>query len=153
MSIEGQSFHPSEQVAPWKLLKLANEYRSAADILLPTGRRRKPLSRAPYRLVAIQAIELYLNAFMLHCGYPPGKLRALQHNLAPRALFARTNGLDLTKGTFEHLFELAASREYLVSRYDPEPGFTLSNPNRLEATLKEVAEKVAAATRRAGTAS
>src|SRR3954451_6390199 len=36
--------------------RLAAEYQNAADHLLELGRRRDPLSRAPYRLSAIHAI-------------------------------------------------------------------------------------------------
>lgn len=144
MSVEGQNFYPGDEAAPRQLLMLADEYRRAAETLLPTGRRGKPLSRAPYRLIAIQAIELYLNAFMLDRGYGRSKLRALQHNMAPRALFARMSGLDLKKATLEHLHELSETREYLISRYGPELSGSLSQLNRLAATLNEVAQKVSA---------
>jgi len=144
MTIEGHRFYPGDLAAPRQVLMLADEYRRAAETLLPTGRRGKPLSRAPYRLVAIQAVELYLNAFMLVRGYGPPKLRALHHNMAPRALFARTSGLGLRKATIKHLHELSETREYLVSRYGPERCGSLSQLNRLGATLNEVAEKVTA---------
>ena len=142
MSVEGQKLYPGDEATPRQILMLADEYRRAASALLPTVRRRKPLSRAPYRLVALQAIELYLNALMLHRGYPAARLRALQHNMAPRALFAKTAGLSLRKATFEHLLELAETREYLVSRYGPEFSSSLSQLTRLAATLREIAEKV-----------
>ena len=144
MSVEGQNFYPGDEAVPRKVLTLAHEYRKAAETLLPTGRRGKPLSRSPYRLVVIQAVELYLNAYMLDRGYGPSKLRALQHDMAPRALFARTSGLDLKKATIKHLCELSETREYLVSRYGPERSGSLSQLNRLAATLNEVAEKVTA---------
>jgi hypothetical protein len=144
MSVEGHKFYPGDEASPRQILMLAEEYRRAASALLPTCRRGKPLSRAPYRLVSLQAIELYLNALMLDRGYQPAKLRALQHNMASRALFARTAGLGLRKATLDHLFELAETREYLVSRYGPEFSGSLSQLNRLAATLNEIAEKVTA---------
>jgi type I restriction enzyme R subunit len=45
-------------------------------------------------------------------------------------------------GTFEHLQSLSSSREYLVTRYDPDSPPT-SELNRLAATLEEVARKTA----------
>ena len=143
MSIEGQKFYPGEDATALQVLMLADEYRKAAETLLPTGKRGKPLSRAPYRLVAIQAIELYLNALMLSRGLPSTKVRGFHHNMAVRALFARTSGLDLRKATVLHLIEISESREYLRSRYGAENPGTGSQLHRLAATLREVSEKVA----------
>ena len=64
MSIEGQKFYPGGEAAPKKLLLLAAEYRRAAETLSLTGRRKVPMSRWPYRLVAIHAVELYLTAYL-----------------------------------------------------------------------------------------
>ena len=141
MSIERQQFYPGETAAPRQIADLADEYRRAADALLHTGRPGQPLSRAPYRLVAIHAIELYLNAFLLAAGHPSTKLRALHHDLAARTEFALSAKLPLRKRTVEHLRRLSKTREYLLTRYDPAtvPGSEL---NRLAATLTEVAEKV-----------
>ena len=127
------------------MLLLADEYRKAAATLLPTGRRGKPLSRAPYRLVAIQAVELYLNALMLSRGRPSSEVRGLHHNLGARAEFAISNGLALRRATIIHLKDLSQSREYVSSRYAPEMTGSLSQLNRLAATLTEVGDKVAKA--------
>ena len=143
MSIEGQKIYPGEDATALQVLMLAEEYRRAAETLLPTGRRRKPLSRAPYRLVAIQAIELYLNALMLSRGLASAKVRGLQHNMAARADFASRDRLGLRQATISHLKTLSQSREYLISRYGAEMTGSLSELNRLAATLTEVAEKVA----------
>ena len=77
MNIEVQKIYPGEDATALEVLLLADEYRKAAATLLPTGRRGKPLSRAPYRLVAIQAVELYLNALMLSRGRPSSEVRGL----------------------------------------------------------------------------
>ncbi len=124
---------------------LAHEYRKASDVLLGLGRRGAPLSRAPFRLTAIHAIELYLNAFLLERGHPAAFIRGLQHNLSERAELALSGGLSLRKRTAEHLRSLSAGREYLTSRYAPERSETMSQINRLMATLEEVANKVSAA--------
>lgn len=134
--------YPGEAATPAQIEALADEYRKASMVLLDLGRRGAPLSRAPFRLTAIHAIELYLNAFLLTRGHAPAEIRALQHNLWKRADLAIAFGLNLRKRTAEHLRSLSAAREYLVSRYGPELSATMSQINRLEATLNEVANKV-----------
>ncbi len=143
MSVEGLKFYPGETATPRQMLDLAGEYRRAADALYQTGLPRQPLSRAPYRLAAIHAVELYLNAFLLAAGIAPAELRGLQHDLASRADFPHSAKLRLRVRTVQHLRRLTEAREYLVTRYDPTtPGG--SQLNRLDATLREVAEKVSA---------
>jgi HEPN domain-containing protein len=130
--------------APTQLRLLADEYRSAAHALRQLGRPRAPLSRAPFRLTAIHAIELYLNALLLDRGHEPGRVRGLQHDLAKRAALAADAGLKLKAKTAAHLAALALNREYLATRYSPE----LQGPSeltRLVATLEEVAAKVTSA--------
>jgi len=145
VSIEGQKFTPGDEATPQQVLELAHEYRRAADVLLPTGRRRKPLSRAPYRLLAIQAIELYLNTLLLLGDHAPANLRGMRHDLGQRAKLAPAADLKLKKRTARHLRTLSESREYLVTRYGPEMNGTISQLNRLAATLGEVSEKVTTA--------
>lgn len=141
MSKEGQQFYPGGTATPRQILNLAEEYRCAANALSGTGRPGQPLSRNPYRFVAIHAIELYLNAFLLAAGHPPDKLRRLQHDLAMRTRFALDARLPLRSRTAEHLARLSETREYLIIRYDPATRAG-SELNRLDATLTEVAEKV-----------
>jgi hypothetical protein len=144
MSLECQQFYPGQEATPEQILMLAHEYRRAAEALLPTGRRGKSLSRAPYRLLAIQAIELYLNAVLLNRVLPPEKLRGLHHNLGARAILAPAAGLTLRKSTIGYLHHLSDSREYVIIRYDPERTGPGSDLTRLAATLREVAEKATA---------
>ena len=141
MSIEGQKFaYPGEGAKPDEVLRLAREYQLAAHALLSLGRRGQPLSHAPFRLLAIHAIELHLNALLLAKGHQSTKVRGMQHNLAARTDAAIALGLILRKRTAQHLRSLSETREYLVSRYDP--GLSaLSKINRLSATLDEVAQK------------
>ena len=136
---------PGDAATPSQLQVLADEYRAAAKVLLEHRRRGAPLSDQPFRLTAIHAVELYLNAFLLRCGHSPSQVRKLQHNLFARADLARKDGLTLRKRTIEHLQSLSTAREYLVSRYAPELAKTMSQLNRLEATLDEVAGKVSKA--------
>ena len=149
MSVEGDRFYPGEGATPEQILLLANEYRAAADALFATGRRGAPLSRAPYRLVAIQAIELYLNALLLGAGHSPRSVRGLQHNLAARTQLATGANLILRRRTLAHLNSLSHTREYLITRYDPAQS-AASQLNRLAATLIEVSEKVNLLIRRSG---
>ena len=54
------------------------------------------------------------------------------------------SGLKLRKRTAAHLIAMGESREYLVTRYGPEMTATVSQINRLVASLEEVAMKVTA---------
>lgn len=143
MSAQGQKLYPGEAAGPCEVLALADEYRRAAEALLPIGSRRSPLSRAPYRLVAIHAIELYLNAYLLAAGHSPAEVRRLHHDFGSRTRHAAGSKLVLRKRTEMHLHRLSERREYLTTRYDCAPAET-SELNRLAASLAEVAEKVSA---------
>lgn len=121
------------------MLRLAEEYKNAALLLMQLARRGDPLSRAPFRLNAIHAIELYLNALLLHLGHEPSRIRGMQHDLTTRTALAIANGLKLRKRTEAHLSTMTGNREYVVSRYGPEMTATISQINRLTATLDEVA--------------
>jgi len=94
------------------------------------------------RLLAIQAIELYLNALLLEHDHTAAQVRGLQHNLEERAKLAAACGLVLRAKTKEHLRAMGRKREYLVMRYGPEMASTASQINRLLATLDEVGAKV-----------
>jgi hypothetical protein len=134
--------YPGELASPQQVHDLAEAYCKAAHVLLQLGRPGKPLTRAPFRLSAIHAIELYLNALLLKAGRPPHEIRRLQHDLGKRTALAEEVGLSLRKRTAEHLRSLSDEREYLVTRYGPELAATASQINRLTATLDEVAKKV-----------
>lgn len=139
----GEDVFPGASATAAQVLRLADEYRRAAIVLAPCGRAGEPLSRAPYRLLAIQAIELYLNAFLLSHGHDAVSVRRLQHDLGARARLAASAGLKLRMRTYAHLESLCTGREYLISRYAPERDAG-SQLNRLAATLDEIARKTAA---------
>lgn len=136
--------YPGHDLGTHDVLAMAETFRAGAIHLL----RVKPLSRqkscAPYRLLAIQAIELYLNAYLLKCGHQPPTIRGMQHDLAKRAELVRAAGMILKLKTDQHLKSLSANREYLVSRYGSPDTNSLSQLNRLQATVEEVREKVIA---------
>ena len=139
--IEGQKFsYPGADAKPEQILQLAEQYRVAAEALRPLGRRSKPLSWAPYRFVAIHAIELHLNALLVAKGLTPASIRGMQHDLATRTDAAIIAGLGLRKRTALHLRSLSERREYLITRYDPALS-AASEINRLAATLEEVSSK------------
>ena len=127
-----------------QLLRLADEYHEAAKTLAGLGRRGDPLSRAPFRLAAIHAIELYLSALLRHEGCSPSEIRRMQHDLAQRMELATGRGLALRDKTAKHIADLTDNREYLVSRYGPQMTAKASQVNRITATLNEVAAKVTA---------
>ncbi len=124
---------------------MAHQYRRAADVLMSTGRKGNWLSQAPYRLVAIQAIELYLSAFLMERGQTPEDMRRLGHDVGQRSLLAAEAGLPLRESTKADLKRMSEEREYSIMRYGPELTVKLSPPNRMDATLKDVAKKVMAA--------
>jgi hypothetical protein len=141
MSLEGQKIFPGDGATVEQVFDLADEYRRAADLLLPARRPKCPLSRAPYRLAAIHAIELYLNAILMRHGWSSAQLRGMQHDLAKRSAAVTAAGIVLKKRTLEHLKKLSEAREYLVMRYGPEASGTVTHLNQVESTLKHVAEK------------
>ncbi len=134
--------HPWEAASAQQLLKLADEYRTAAHTLQTQGKKGKPLSRAPFRLAAIHAIELYLNALLRHKGMDAALIRNMQHCLSRRAELAPANGLRLRKKTADHLMDMTVKQEYVATRYAPELIASGSEITRLKATLDEVAQKV-----------
>jgi hypothetical protein len=142
MSTQPAKPYPGDLATAQDVRLLADQYRQAAHLLRPMGRSKHPLSRAPFRLTAIHAIELYLNALLLHRGIDPRQIRGMQHDLARRTEIANSSGLRLRVRTAAHLEAVAVQREYLVTRYGPELAGTASQINRLAATLEEVARKV-----------
>src|SRR4051812_42054880 len=108
------------------MLRLAQEYREAAQLLMSQGDEVKSFPRAPYRFLAVHAIELYLNAFLLSVGHDPKNIRDLNHNLSTRAEHAIMKGLTLKKRTALHLSAVTGEREYMAVRYSPDLPPTLS---------------------------
>lgn len=98
---------------------------------------------SPYRLVAIHAIELYLNALLVASGWTAARVRGIHHDLGRRAELAVAAGLRPRRRTLADLKGLSSNREYVKMRYEPDLPSTACQPNGLEATLNEVAEKVA----------
>lgn len=135
----GSAVHPSDVIA------LADEYRTAALHLLSKGQKGKPLTRTPARLCAVHAIELYLNAYLLARGLRSEAVRAMFHDLHLKTGESVALGLCLRRRTVAHLEKLTQSREYLVVRYAPTELLSLTEVNRVFATLDEIARKVRAA--------
>lgn len=85
MSMEGHRCYPGEGATAAQILRLADEYRRSADALLNAGRNGCAISWAPYRLVAIHAIELYLNACLIAAGFRAVEIRSMQIDTAAKA--------------------------------------------------------------------
>jgi hypothetical protein len=135
--------YPGDRAAPADLLRLADAYRAAALALRDHGPRGTPADWAPFRLNAIHALELYLNAAIRADGCTPAAVRALQHDLIARLDHAAVRRLALRRRTTEHLHVLGNGRDYLLARYDP--ASATAPPSRMEATLADVARKARAA--------
>jgi hypothetical protein len=133
--------YPGETSTVEETLALADEFRKAAEALAGIRQTGQATSTAPFRLLCIHAIELYLNAFLRSAGQPAPAIRGLQHNLAARLELIDKYGLVLRHRTRLHLATVSANRDYLASRYDPD-ATTPSQLNRLQATLAEVRLKV-----------
>jgi hypothetical protein len=134
--------YPGNDDSAAQFMKLAKHYANAANSFSKLAEKQKGPALAPYRLLAIHAIELALNALLLHNAVPPEKVRGLQHNLQERITLTNDFGLALRAKTVRHVKELTESREYLLHRYDPEASLKVSQLNRLIATMQEVSCKV-----------
>lgn len=141
MGAEHQTFYPGETTTPHQIVELADQYRAAAEKLLDSTKGDDPFSRAPFRFLAIHAIELYLNAFLVAAGCSASEIRGLQHDFDARTKLLGAKKLVLRKRTMDHLKMLSQRREYLHTRYDP-AGLQRSKLNRVKATLDEIAKKV-----------
>lgn len=141
----GSASYPGEIATAAQIKLLADEYRGGAHDLLSRGRKGQPSSWAPACMSPIHAIELYLNALLLHKGHAPAEIRGYQHDLAKRAGLAAAKALRLRQRTLHHLGSLSAGREYRATRCGPELGGNWTQLNRLTATLDEVSAKVGAA--------
>lgn len=136
-----KSVYPGELASSAQLAALADEYWQAAGLTVQNVRKGERASSSPFRLLAIHAIELYLNAFLLSKGVTAAQIRGMRHSLAQRTNLLDEHKLVLHKSTRKHLTSMSETREYLMSRYAPE----LPSPsqiNQLQATLKEVRGKV-----------
>ncbi len=141
-SVSGKSPYPGSDATVGQFLSLADDYLKAAHSLLPQV--GKLTSSAPVRLCAIHAIETYLNAFLMFHDVSREEIRGLQHNLKKRTEIAVAKGLMLKVKTHAHLLRLNDQREYLIVRYSPEQLDSLSELNRVFATLREISGKVTA---------
>jgi hypothetical protein len=129
-------------MCPTQLRLLAAHYANAALACENLPTKQKGLALTPYRLLAIHAIELALNALLLHNHISPPEIRGLRHNLDERFSIAQKFGLSLRAKTVLHIKEMTEKHEYLVLRYDIESSMKVSHLNRLQATLNEVSRKV-----------
>lgn len=134
-----ENLYPGSSASAREILDLANAYYGAALHLMTLAQKDVPLSRAPARMCAIHAIELYLNAFLRSEGAPPEAVRGRMHNLSDPQFISV---LHLRAKTVRHLDEMTQRREYLIARYAPERVALHTELNRLTATLVEVMTKV-----------
>ncbi len=132
------SVYPGETASVRDILVLAARYKDAA-VKLGDGTSKQSL--LPRRLLALHSIELYLNAYLLAKGIDHKTIRGFRHDLEERTRIACETGLVLRKRTKAHLATLSTSREYLVIRYGPELTASLSQVNRVMATLEELSQK------------
>jgi hypothetical protein len=128
--------YPGKAAGVRGILNLATQYQDAASKL---GEGSSKPNQAPWRLLALQ--------FLLAKGLNPTTICGFQHDLGERTRIASEAGLVLRKRTVVHLATLSASNEYHVIRYAPELTSTLSQVNRVMATVDELSRKVRKALR------
>ncbi len=136
MAVSGNAPGPGHTADPREILALAEEFAMAAERLLKLRRKGKPLSQAPFRLAAIHAIELYLNAVLLADGTSPDQLPSFQHDLSKR--LASAKALKLDRRTTTHVETLTNTKEYREARYAPRQSAKLSPLTRLHRTLEVI---------------
>lgn len=122
---------------------LAAQYRDAAGTLRAHLPKTSPRPVAPIRFCALQAVELYLCAYLMQRGIPFKDARSQQHNLRVLVDSAIQNGFRLRQKTVRHLHLISETREYFTMRYGPEIPPGANELQRLFATLDEVASRVA----------
>src|SRR3546814_17624752 len=137
----GSASYPGEIATAAQIKLLADEYRGGAHDLLSRGRKGQPSSWAPACMSPIHAIELYLNALLLHKGHAPAEIRGYQHDLAKRAGLAAATALRLSQRTLHHLGSLSAGRDYRATRCGLEPGGTWHHVNRSQGNMDKGKEK------------
>ncbi|NKJ40169.1 hypothetical protein [Rhizobium sp. SG570] len=131
--------YPGKAADVRRILDLAAQYRDAAKTL---GEDVSKLNHLPQRLLALHSIELYLDALLLANGLDRETVCGFERDLNARTRIAMDIGLVLRKRTAAHLATLSSSREYLAVSYGSETTATLSQINRVMATLDEVSLKV-----------
>ncbi len=121
------------------ILDLATRYRDAANTL---GEGVSKPNHLPRRLLALHSIKLYLDALLLANGLDRETIRGFEGDFNERTRIAMDIGLVLRKRTAAHLATLSSNREYLAVSYGSETTATLSQMNRVMATLDELSLKV-----------
>jgi hypothetical protein len=130
--------HPGDTVTAILMYQKALEFHQASDTL--TGDAA--------RLLALQAIEGYLIAYVRYHGMKNDDVRCLNHDLVQLVDKAGSCGLILRNRTHVHLSRISRTREYLFVRYGTSPHEDTSQPAALQSTLSEVMQKVGAILKR-----
>jgi len=131
--------YPGKAADVRSILNLAARYRDAANTL---GEGLSKPNHLPRRLMALHSIKLYLDALLLANGLNRQTICSFEGDFNERTRVAMDLGLVLRKRTVEHLATLSSSREYLAVSYGSETTATLSQMNRVMATLDELSQKV-----------
>lgn len=136
--------YPGNDATAKEILSLAREYRLTASALDKLRKQNQRLSSAPYRFAAVHAIELYLNAYLMHHGLTPAEIRGTAHDLEFRAASAREHGLILRCKTIALITRINQNREYLIVRYGYKQMAAVVSVTELQSVLNEVSKKVTA---------
>lgn len=138
------SVHRHESDAE-EIVGLARIYAACASDLAAAVVGGGVARQAPARFCAVHAVELYLNAYLRHCGMPGAELRRMCHDQSARLMHAMARGLRLPNGTALHIIRMSEDRDYLRLRYELSAAATLAPMTRIAATLRDVGAAVDAA--------
>jgi hypothetical protein len=131
---------PGDTATARQLFELATQFHRGAEALFADKAHA-----VPSRLLALQAIEGYLIAFVRHVGRTNDEVRLTNHDVVRLADIGADNGLALRSRLHGHLVKITKNREYLIVRYGPEVTGLTSQTTELQATMNELSAKVGAA--------
>jgi len=123
------------------LIALANEYAKCANALNGLRKQNRRLQSAPHRFAALHAIDLYLNACLIHLGKGLKHTKSLQHNFYVKFELLELEGFVLKQRFKTYLKLLTDSGEYTQTRYSFHTVSDELSIPQLQALLREIAKK------------
>ncbi len=99
---------------PYGIFCLADEYLMAAKSIPSDGRSS---TKAPARLLAFHAGELFLKTYLRFHGEAVSQLRSYGHNLGEMHEAAKSYGLDLSNKVLQQLEKSVRGNDYVRIRY------------------------------------
>jgi HEPN domain-containing protein len=131
--------YPGDHIDGVALLGMAKSYHEAADRLRAALTPCKNGDYAPWRLLALHAIELYLSAAMLRHDHDMAVVRSSSHDLEKKLNLLLKDGMRFSEKTCHVLRLVSQDRHYVRARYAPDMVKEMMPITRLNAALSDVA--------------